>query len=136
MSRITVTAPATTRQPDDWRDQSACRGEDPDLFFPYPTELARIEDAKAVCRGCPVWMQCLQWATEQGVEGIWGGTTEEERHRARGRKKRTRPQAPAQCGTEAGAQRHRRLHERVCDPCRRGERQAHRRREQAKAVAS
>lgn len=134
MSRITVTPPATTRDTTDWRDQAACRGEDPDLFFPYPGEAVRIEAAKGVCRACPVWMECLQWATEQRVEGIWGGTTEEERHRASGRKKRARPQAPAQCNTEAGAQRHRRHHERVCDACRRAERQAHRRREQAKTA--
>lgn len=134
MSRITVTAPATTRDTTDWRDQAACRGEDPDLFFPYPGETIRIENAKAICRSCPVWMECLQWATEQRVEGVWGGTTEEERRPGRGqRRKHSGTPATAQCGTESGARRHRKLHERVCDACRRAERQARERREQAKA---
>lgn len=130
MNRITITAPASTRQPDGWRGQAACRGEDPDLFFPHPNETARVEQAKAICRRCPVWAECLQWATEQRVEGVWGGTTEEERRPGRGqRRKHSGPAATAQCGTESGARRHRKLHERVCDPCRRAEKRARGRRE-------
>lgn len=73
----------------DWSERAICRGEDPDLFFPIgnsssgPT-LVQIDRAKAVCRRCPVLEQCLNWAIESApVDGIWGGTTEHERHAKR-----------------------------------------------------
>ncbi len=68
---------------DDWRNSAACRTEDPDLFFPIGTSgpaLLQTEQAKAVCRRCPVREQCLQWALRTGQSiGVWGGTDEEER---------------------------------------------------------
>jgi WhiB family redox-sensing transcriptional regulator len=71
----------------DWRDHAACRGLDPDLFFPVSTKgasLTDIEADKRVCQGCPVTTPCLRWALDVGhVSGIWGGTTEEERRALR-----------------------------------------------------
>lgn len=68
---------------DNWRYSAACRTEDPDLFFPIGTSgpaLMQAEQAKAVCRHCPVREQCLQWALETGQSiGVWGGTDETER---------------------------------------------------------
>ncbi|MFF1276821.1 WhiB family transcriptional regulator [Streptomyces marokkonensis] len=68
---------------DNWRNSAACRTEDPDLFFPIGTSgpaLMQAEQAKAVCRRCPVQEQCLQWALETGQSiGVWGGTNETER---------------------------------------------------------
>ncbi|NJP53237.1 WhiB family transcriptional regulator [Streptomyces sp. SBST2-5] len=68
---------------DDWRARAACRDEDPDLFFPIGTTgpaLVQTEQAKAVCRRCPVREQCLDWALETGQStGVWGGTGETER---------------------------------------------------------
>ncbi|XAS74974.1 WhiB family transcriptional regulator [Dermatophilaceae bacterium Sec6.4] len=67
----------------DWRDQAACRDEDPELFFPIGTTgpaVQQVEDAKAVCRRCPVIGPCLEFAMETGQdEGIWGATTKDER---------------------------------------------------------
>ncbi len=67
----------------DWRDAAACLSHDPDLFFPTGATgpIGReIEQAKTVCRGCPVRNACLQWALSAGqLSGIWGGLTEEER---------------------------------------------------------
>lgn len=72
-----------TPRPTDWRDAAACRGEDPDLFFPKGYEgpsLLVIEQAKAVCRRCPVMEQCGQWAMETCQPfGVWGGLSEAER---------------------------------------------------------
>ena len=66
----------------DWRDDSACLDEDPDLFFPIGTTgpaLAQIEEAKAVCRRCPVIAVCRQWALDTRQEfGVWGGLSEDE----------------------------------------------------------
>ncbi|MBT2411441.1 WhiB family transcriptional regulator [Streptomyces sp. ISL-12] len=68
---------------DDWREHAACRAEDPDLFFPVGTSgpaLLQTEQAKAVCRRCPVRDQCLEWALDTGQSiGVWGGTDENER---------------------------------------------------------
>lgn len=42
--------------------------------------LLQTEQAKAVCRRCPVREQCLEWALETGQSiGVWGGTSETER---------------------------------------------------------
>lgn len=62
---------------------AACRGEDPELFFPLGQGLPsdqQIDAAKVVCRRCPEISDCLQWALEVSpVEGVWGGTAESER---------------------------------------------------------
>jgi WhiB family redox-sensing transcriptional regulator len=72
---------------DDWRDLSACRDTDPDLFFPVGTTgpaIEQIENAKAVCRVCEVQQQCLDYALATNQDsGIWGGTSEEERRALR-----------------------------------------------------
>ncbi|MEU8810698.1 WhiB family transcriptional regulator [Streptomyces violaceoruber] len=72
-----------------WRARSACRTEDPDLFFPIGNTgpaLLQIMEAKAVCRRCPVMEHCLQWALESGQEhGVWGGLDEGERRRMKRR---------------------------------------------------
>lgn len=73
----------------DWRVQGLCLREDPDLFFPVGSinsglGVLQADEAKAVCRYCPVTRQCLAWAVDAGpVEGIWGGTTEGERRAMR-----------------------------------------------------
>ncbi|NEB22576.1 WhiB family transcriptional regulator [Streptomyces coelicoflavus] len=68
---------------DNWREHAACRTEDPDLFFPIGTTgpaALQTEQAKAVCRTCPVLEQCLRWALDTGQTlGVWGGTSELER---------------------------------------------------------
>jgi WhiB family redox-sensing transcriptional regulator len=72
-----------------WTDNAACRapGTDPELFFPVSeTGMAhrQVTQAKAVCGRCPVAEQCLEWAVRSGEpEGIWGGTTPQERRELR-----------------------------------------------------
>ena len=67
----------------DWRHDAICRDEDPELFFPIGTSgpaLLQVEQAKAVCRRCPVTEECLSWALESGQDaGVWGGMSEDER---------------------------------------------------------
>ncbi|MBY8339554.1 WhiB family transcriptional regulator [Streptomyces spinosirectus] len=76
---------------DDWRDRAACRSEDPDLFFPIGTSgpaLMQTEQAKAVCRRCPVRERCLRWALDTTeCMGVWGGTSETERRALRQRQR-------------------------------------------------
>jgi WhiB family transcriptional regulator, redox-sensing transcriptional regulator len=70
-----------------WRDAAACRDADPDLFFPIGTTgpaRRQIGEAKRVCRTCPSQIQCLAWALDNRViDGVWGGTTGEERRAMR-----------------------------------------------------
>jgi WhiB family redox-sensing transcriptional regulator len=78
----------------DWRHRSACRDEDPELFFPIGNTgpaLAQIEEAKKVCARCEVKDPCLQWALESGQEaGVWGGLSEDERRALKRRAARNR----------------------------------------------
>ncbi len=66
-----------------WRSEALCRDTDPELFFPIGTTgaaLLQIEQARSVCRQCPVQAECLDFAlTTNQDSGIWGGTSEEER---------------------------------------------------------
>jgi WhiB family transcriptional regulator, redox-sensing transcriptional regulator len=65
-----------------WISQEACRDEDPEIFFPISARgpaLAQVSFAKAVCRRCAVNAACLSFGLETSQEGIWGGTTREER---------------------------------------------------------
>lgn len=71
-----------------WRQKAACRGVDPDIFYPVTDEDA--EDAKAICRMCPVQELCLEWAlASREKEGVWGGATERERRRIIRRRRRS-----------------------------------------------
>ncbi|MTA73917.1 MAG: WhiB family transcriptional regulator [Actinobacteria bacterium] len=73
-----------------WQMLSNCLGVDPDLFF--PERGASTKDAKAVCQGCIVREDCLEYAlTNREKFGIWGGLSERERRRIR----RERAQARA-----------------------------------------
>lgn len=65
-----------------WQDEANCLGVDPDLFFPGQGGSTR--EAKEVCRGCPVRLQCLEFAIDNGEKfGIWGGLSERERRKLR-----------------------------------------------------
>jgi WhiB family transcriptional regulator, redox-sensing transcriptional regulator len=70
----------------DWRDRAACLGEDPDLFFPIGDSgpsVSQVQQAKKVCRRCPVIQPCLEWALASGDEGVLGGLDDRERRRLR-----------------------------------------------------
>lgn len=65
-----------------WQLSANCLGVDPDLFF--PERGASTKEAKAVCQGCEVRADCLEYALANGEKfGIWGGLSERERRRIR-----------------------------------------------------
>jgi len=78
----------------DWRHRALCRDEDPELFFPIGSTgpaLMQIEEAKQVCRRCPVTDACLQWALDTGQDaGVWGAMSEDERRALKRRGARQR----------------------------------------------
>ena len=68
----------------EWRLQAACRGLDPELFFPHRAEVAELRSALEVCSVCPVQDECLQWALDNSErEGVWGGLPASSRRRVR-----------------------------------------------------
>ncbi len=112
---------------------AACKGMDGELWFP-----GRDDDgskARAVCATCPARLPCLEYAlaTEQGhpfvLEGIWGGTSHQEREAIPTGGKAI-PDRIARCGTESGHRGHRRRGEDPCEPCQGANREANRKREQ------
>jgi WhiB family redox-sensing transcriptional regulator len=73
------------RRDEEWKDQAACRGEDPELFFVERGDDAG--EAKRICRECPVRLRCLEYALAiKEKHGIWGGLGEHERRRYAQRK--------------------------------------------------
>ena len=63
-----------------WRQHAACRGLDPEIFYPASDEEAG--PAKAVCGQCSVSTLCLDYALgSRERDGVWGGATEKERRR-------------------------------------------------------
>lgn len=64
----------------DWRKMAACKGMDPELWFP----LGDGAEARAVCARCPVADDCLAWALAIGAtDGIFGGLDVEDRRALR-----------------------------------------------------
>jgi WhiB family transcriptional regulator, redox-sensing transcriptional regulator len=66
-----------------WRLDAACSTMDTLIFFPIGETgpaTPQVTLAKKICASCPVREQCLEFAiaTIQN-DGIWGGTTEDER---------------------------------------------------------
>jgi WhiB family redox-sensing transcriptional regulator len=65
-----------------WQARANCMGVDPELFFPERGSSTR--EAKEVCRGCVVRIECLEFAIANSEKfGIWGGMSERERRRVR-----------------------------------------------------
>lgn len=60
-----------------WFPRAACRGINPEVFFPdpdHPEFRSMQQDAEAVCSTCPVIIPCAQYALDNGEKvGTWGG---------------------------------------------------------------
>jgi WhiB family transcriptional regulator, redox-sensing transcriptional regulator len=66
-----------------WTSDAACTGRT-NLFFAPAGErpearVVREGEARAICRSCPVLLECREWARENREYGFWGGESEEER---------------------------------------------------------
>lgn len=71
----------------DWVDRAICKGLDPNTFFPSSKDSDcdfKIKQAKKICSGCPVRLECLTYAlVHKEAYGIWGGMTERRISRLR-----------------------------------------------------
>lgn len=59
-----------------WREQADCQGDrDPDAWFASPAlQPERVARAVAICSGCPVQENCLDFALEiDATAGVWAG---------------------------------------------------------------
>lgn len=82
----------------DWFRWAACRGLNPDMFFPVADHPgpggmppAAFAPAIAVCNDCTCLKACRQYALDNpSLDGIWGGTTTNERRTIRRRQARDR----------------------------------------------
>lgn len=64
-----------------WRDRAACKGMNPDLFFP---ENGQSPAAHMACAVCPVTAECLEYAIVSGeTGGVWGGLCGKDRREYR-----------------------------------------------------
>jgi WhiB family transcriptional regulator, redox-sensing transcriptional regulator len=101
-------------RPSTWTVEALCQQVDPDAHF--PEKGASAKDAKKVCAGCTVRVQCLDYAIEhQEQYGVWGGLNYRERLRVA--KQPGRAARPIRHGTEAGYAAHRRRGETPCEHC-------------------
>ncbi len=65
-----------------WQSRANCMGVDPELFF--PERGASTREAKEICRGCVVRLDCMEFALANSEKfGIWGGLSERERRKIR-----------------------------------------------------
>ena len=81
-----------------WADDAACRGCDPNLWFPAGGHGVGVDysDARRICAGCPVAADCLEHALavpEQ--DGMWGGLDPDERRLLRRRRRYAERRASA-----------------------------------------
>lgn len=66
----------------EWMGEALCREVDFNLFF--PEDPVQSQQARRVCSRCPVRQDCLTYALENPVWGVWGGTTLPQRQKMRG----------------------------------------------------
>lgn len=65
---------------EEWMLTAACRGVDPDTFYPTPSDDVRADQAKRICSVCTHRPRCLEYALHYRIDhGIWGGMDEKER---------------------------------------------------------
>ena len=68
-----------------WQQRARCVGYGVDHWFPTRGESTTV--AKAICGGCMVRDECLEFALTESIEhGVWGGMSGRERQRERRRR--------------------------------------------------
>lgn len=76
--------PGLVEGPPGWRTRAACKGMDPNIFFPGRGDTASLLLARATCATCPVAQHCAAYGLTER-RGIWGNVSEKQRRRARRR---------------------------------------------------
>ena len=75
-----------------WMEGAACAGHEfPEMWFPFRDiyDDSKRRRAIEICGGCPVQVQCLEYALPLAeLDGIWGGLTMDQRRDLRRKAKR------------------------------------------------
>lgn len=98
-----TSGPADTREFDRIMDSLLpCRTNDPELWF--AEHATQVEQAKALCRECPLIDGCLAGALERNEPwGVWGGQVFVDGAVVAQKRGRGRPRKSAQPATAAAA---------------------------------
>ena len=80
-----------------WMRDAACKGMNPDVFFPHDMGKPLYTEALEACDGCPVIVECREHALDTGdVLGVRGGLRPKQlATMARARRKASRGRAVA-----------------------------------------
>lgn len=66
----------------DW-SRANCKELPTDFFYKIEdrgvSKLIDVDVFRQVCAPCPIWQQCLRYASHNEDYGVWGGMTSEER---------------------------------------------------------
>jgi len=118
-----------------------CAETDPEAFF--PDQGVRIRKIREICNRCEALDECLTYALDHELDddsdGVWGGTSPEQRRRMRPRvrAKVEQPDDPRIThGKESGERAHRRYGQKPCDECQRAKNEANARRRREKQAQS
>jgi WhiB family transcriptional regulator, redox-sensing transcriptional regulator len=78
---IPMSATADVLARDHWTKLALCAGH-PQRACWFSDDHEAITRAIAICRACPVRIECLTFAVSTGQsQGVWGGTVPSERRR-------------------------------------------------------
>lgn len=61
-----------------WKDRAACADKELSIFFQSPkSDVTTV--AISICKTCPVKNDCFYEAMTYGYDGVWGGSTYDQR---------------------------------------------------------
>jgi WhiB family redox-sensing transcriptional regulator len=66
-------------EPTPWATEAMCKDMDTNIFY----DAIEIPLLRAICGGCSVRTECLDYAVRNLEYGFWGGTTPDERQKIR-----------------------------------------------------
>ena len=80
----------------DWFELAACKGKTQLMFPKEHKDITYIAQARAICKGCPVKKECLEYALEfppADMHGVWAGLTSRQLA-AEQRRRKIKPTRP------------------------------------------
>jgi WhiB family redox-sensing transcriptional regulator len=93
MADVVHLLPRWTQQ--DWMSEAVCTGKTEHFFAPHgeQAEARAVREARAlaICRVCPVILDCRSYARHHRELGFWGGENDDARQEARRRTLGRRP---------------------------------------------